>query len=139
MTRKYIDDLGINYENTPQGWCSSDEIEEPWRQERKECWKKEREVYGFDARETWGLDGTFKLWLYERLMMFDEVNCVDTSCHKYTYRGIELTFQDCIDRMLEGLKLDLQSEDLFNKDADTQAKINDVVPIFALCFKSLWW
>ncbi len=131
MARKYIDDLGIDFEDTPQGWLKEDK--------RQEKWKKQREVYGFDERETWNLNNTFKFWLYERLCMFNEINIINTSYHKFEYKGETLSFQDCIDRMLEGLQLELTFPDYSDEREQYEEKINDVVPIFALCFDKLWW
>jgi hypothetical protein len=131
MSRKYIDDLGIKLENTPQGWCPNDFREENWTQERK--------VYGFDSRETWSLDYSFKLWLYERLSMYNEINCIDTSFHKFKYKDETLTQQQCIDRMLDGLRLDLTLSDYCEERKINQAKIDDVVQLFALCFHFLSW
>lgn len=133
IVRKYIDELGIKHENTPQGWCPGDE--------REEGWSKQREIYGFDSRETWSLDYTFKLWLYERLCMYNEINIVDTSYHKFKYKDSEITFQECLDRMIDGLKLDLTLDEFSNerKDRDIQDKIEDVMPIFCLCHSCLWW
>lgn len=129
--RKYINDLNIKYENTPQGWCHGDI--------RGKDWKEERKIYGFDSRETWGLDYTFNLWLYERLSMYNDINIIDTSFHKFTYKDEEITFQNCIDRMLEGLKLDLTLDNFSDERNAVQDKIDDVVQIFALCFNALWW
>jgi hypothetical protein len=129
--RKYIDDLGIKYEDTPQGWCPDDP--------REEKWEEEKEIYGFDSRETWSLDYSFRLWLYERLCMYNEINIVDTSFHKFEYKGETLTLQNCIDRMIEGLKLDLTIEEYDLKKKEVQNKIDDVFPIFALCCPFLWW
>ncbi|KAA9007285.1 hypothetical protein F4V43_02015 [Paenibacillus spiritus] len=131
--RKYIDDLGIKLEDTPQGWCPGDS--------REEGWSKQREIYGFDSRETWSLDYTFKLWLYERLRMYDEVNVIDTGFHKFDYKGKLITFQECIDRMIEGLRLDLTLGDFSEerKIKEIDEKIEDVMPIFCLCHKCLWW
>lgn len=131
MARKYIDDLGIKFEDTPQGWHKGDK--------RQTEWKKQRDIYGFDERETWNLNDTFKFWLYERLCMFNGNNAIDTSYHKFEYKGETLTFQECIDRMLEGLKLDLTLPHYTDKREENEEKINDVVSIFALCFDKLWW
>lgn len=130
MLGKYLRDLGLKENNVPQGYCPGDK--------REEKWQKEREEYGFDSRETWSLDYTFKIWLYERLSMYNEVNIVDTSYHKYEFEGKEITFQKCIDRMLEGLKIDLTVEE-YEQTEEQKKKTTDVVKIFALCFNSLWW
>ena len=131
--RRYIDKLGIKLEDTPQGWNAEDN--------RQEEWERDRKVYGFDERETWSLDYTFKIWLYERLSMYNEVNIIDTTYRKYSFKDKEITFQDCIDRILEGLKLDLTLDDYDSKreDKETQDKIDDVLPLFTLCFHNLSW
>ena len=131
MARKYIDDLGIKFEDTPQGFNPCDE--------RQEMWVKDREEFGFDERETWSLDFMFYMWLYERLKMFDEVNCFDTKAHTFEYKGEKLTLQDCIDRMIEGCKLAITEDYYWSQDKELLEKINDVVKIFALCIGALWW
>jgi hypothetical protein len=131
MRRKYIDELGIKFEDTPPGLNSDDN--------RQETWKNQREKYGFDERETWSLDYSFKLWLYERLCMFNDVNIIDTTYNTFEYEGKTLTFQECIDRMLEGLKLDLTLPENSSDRKQHEKEINDVLPIFALCFNKLWW
>lgn len=134
MISKYLKNLGLKKEDLPQGWGTDSD------DKRQKKWKKEREEYGFDNRETWSLDYTFKLWLYERLSMYNEVapNVIDTSFHKYEFRGEQITFQDCIDKMLEGLKIDLTVED-YNQTEEQKQKAADVIQIFSLCFYSLWW
>lgn len=131
MARRYLENLGIKFEDTPQGLNSTDN--------RQETWKKQRELYGFDERETWSMDYSFKLWLYERLRMFDEVNNIDTSHHTFEYDGKKVTFQQCIDRMIEGLKLDLTVLEDSLERKENEKIINDVLPIFTMCFNYLWW
>ena len=130
MLGKYLKDLGIKEDKTPQGWNKDDS--------RQERWIKEREIYGFDEKETWSMDFTFKLWLYERLSMYNEVNCVDTSFHKYEFKGETITFQECIDRMLDGLKIELTTDE-YRRTDEQKEKVEDIVNIFALCLPSLWW
>lgn len=132
MKRKYIDELGITYEKTPQGWNTG--INDP----RMDTWMKQRDTYGFDERETWGLTYAFELWLYERLLMYKEVNCIDTEFHKITYKGETITFGQALDRMIDGLRLSLQGEsyDLTNEEHD---KVEDVRHLFVLCYPHLWW
>ena len=130
MLGKYLKDLCIKEDNTPQGWNKDDS--------RQERWIKEREIYGFDEKETWSMDFTFKLWLYERLSMYNEVNGIDTSFHKYEFKGETITFQECIDRMLDGLKIEL-TVDEYRRTEEQKEKVEDIVNIFALCLPSLWW
>lgn len=130
MSRKYLNDIGVNLEDTPQGWLPNDP--------RQEKWAKEREIYGFDERETWDLTYSFYLWLYERLSMYNEVNCINTSFHKFEFKGEVLTQQQCIDRMLEGLKIAL-TIDYYDQTEEQKKKVDDIVKLFALCFHTLWW
>lgn len=130
MLGKYLKDLGIKETDTPQGWNPDDS--------RQEKWKQEREIYGFDSRETWSLDYTFRLWLYERLSMYNEINCIDTSFHKFEFKGQTITFQDCINRMLEGLKIELTIDE-YERTEEQKEKTDEVIAIFALCYWCLWW
>lgn len=127
---KYLKDLGLRKEDIPSGWGG--------RFFRRIKWFKQRLKYGFDDRETYSLNSTFNLWLYQRLMMYNEINIVDTTFHKYTFEGKEITFQECIDKMLEGLKIALVINE-FEYTPEEAKKVEDVVKIFALCFPSLWW
>lgn len=132
--RKYIDDLGIKFKDTPQGWIGK-------KDKRNNKWKKERKKYGFDVRETWSLNYTIKLFLYERLCMYNDVNIVDTDYHKFDINGEQLTFQQCIDLMIEGLELDLTLDefDEKRKDKEVENKINNYMHILAECLDCLWW
>ena len=132
MKRKYIDELCIKYEDTPQGWNTD------INDKRLPFWEKQREEYGFDERETWALDYSFILWFYERLRMYDEINIIDTTFHKFEYKGETLTLQDCINKMIEGCKIYLTT-DAWNRTDEDWEKINDVFNIFALCWYTLWW
>lgn len=135
MSRYYIDKLGIKYEDTPQGWNKGDSREEFWAEERSE--------YGFDERETWSLYYTVNLMLYERLCRYKDIaiNCINLEYHKFTYKGVELTQLECLNRMIEGLKLDLTLDDYDEKRKDPKIKelIDDVYPIYGLCKNALWW
>ena len=136
MKRKYLEDLGIEIGNTPYCWRSDND------DKRQVMWKKEREKYGFDSRETWSLDYTFYLWLYERLMMFNELNVVDTEFHKFEYNGEALSMQDCIDKILNGLKYALTHEKDFYPNipvGEYDEKTKDILPLFSLIFNHLWW
>lgn len=130
--RKYIDELGISYFDTPQGWCENN------NDIRLAKWQQQREELGFDERETWDLAYSFCLWLYERLRLFNEINIIDTTFHEFEYKGETLTLQDCIDRMLEGLKIELTT-DYHERTKEEWEKAEDAVKLFALCYRYLWW
>lgn len=134
-SRYYIDELGIKFKDTPQGWCQNDS--------RQDCWDKEKDIYGFDQKETWCLYHTMDLLLYERLCMFKKYasETIDLSFHKFKYKEEELTQGECIDRIIEGLKLELTLDEFDEKRKDENIKelIADVYPLYSLCKYSLWW
>lgn len=130
--RKYIDELGIT--DIPQNWLPTDS--------RQEAWAKQRKKYGFDERETWNLDYTLKLLLYERLCAYDDFAPVNKEYHKINYNNEkEITLRECLDRMIEGLKIDLTMDryDPKRKEEEIENKINDVFYILYLCKDILWW
>ena len=136
--RKYIQDLGIDFKDTPQGFSLNEKKAKEYAEQRK--------VYGFDARNTYSLDLTIKLYLYENLCMYNEVNKIDTSYHKYQFKGEEITLQDCIDRMLESLKLDITTPlicEARNGDSEeaikAQEKMNEWLELIPICLRDLWW
>ena len=104
--------------------------------------------YGFDERDTWSLDYTFYCWLYERLRMFLEVSIIDLDAVTFLYKGETLTLQQCIDKMLEGLKIAITDNPRFRiieTDADAQKlskdeeKVEEIAEIWALVLQSMWW
>lgn len=62
-------------------------------------WKEQESTYGFNDSETWNLDSTMLSLLYERLMMFKDVNNVDLKFHSVSYQGQELNLEQVLDRM----------------------------------------
>lgn len=135
MNRYYIDKLGIKHEDTPQGWNENDP--------RQKDWEEERQVVGFDERDTWSLNYTMDLLLYERLCMYREIakECLDLSFHKFNYKNKSLTQGECLDKMIDGLKLQLTLGDFDErrKDPVIRRKIDCVYEIYTLCRHSLWW
>jgi len=127
MGRYYIDRIRERTRvSLPEDWGK-------FNDKREIQWTEEREKYGFDSRETWSLNYTFYVWLYERLSMYNEVNVVDTSFHKFEFDGETLTFQEAIDKILVICNNVIVGEDI---DVDK----NGVVPrLFAEIFGCLWW
>lgn len=67
--------------------------------------------------------------------------CITRWIYKFEYKGETLTQEECIDRMIEGLKLELTLSE-YDKKRDcekVQKSINDVYKIYALCRYYLWW
>lgn len=129
MAHKYISEI-INIENTPYGWCGGEDY-------RNLKWREQRRIYGFDERETWSLDTTFMYWLYERLMMFKEVNCINLDFHKFNVNGKEMTQRECIDKMIENCKIYIQNI-CINDELVYNLK-NENLEILKECIHSMWW
>lgn len=127
MAHKYIREI-IDLKNTPYGWSENTG--------RDLNWVEQRRIYGFDERETWALDSSFFYWLYERLRMYDEINCIDTSFHKFQIEDKELTQQECIDEMLS-----LCKEIITQRISDEERvnKQDKVMKIWSTCYYSMWW
>ena len=129
MAHKYISEI-MNIENTPYGWCGEEDY-------RNLKWREQRRIYGFDERETWSLDTTFMYWLYERLMMFKEVNCINLDFHKFNINGKEMTQRECIDKMIENCKIYIQN--IYIDDELAYNLKNENLEILKECIHSMWW
>ena len=126
---KYLDDLGLKIEDYGTNFCDDEDS-------RNEKWKKEREEYGFDERETWNLDRMFIEWIYTRIKLYQEVNCVDTSFYKFTYNGEELTQEQMMNRIL-CLAQDILLKNIDdNKISETMKEICDIWKEILPC---MWW
>lgn len=125
---KYLKDINLKYGETPQTMLKGDSRSLQWEQERK--------IYGFDNRETWSLDYTLALFMYQRLLMYKELNCIDTDFHKYEYENKTITYTECLDRMIEGFKIKI----LINLPNEEQyKKICDAYKLIGVCHNELWW
>ncbi|MBY6842894.1 hypothetical protein [Clostridium botulinum] len=126
MAHKYVKEI-VDLKNTPYGWSENTGRDSKWLEERR--------IYGFDERETWSLDTTFFYWLYERLMMFKKVNCINLDFHKFKIKGVELTQRECIDKMICNCKkiATYQGVD------DLSAMKNETLDIWKECIFSMWW
>lgn len=112
---KYLDDLGLKIE---------------------EYGTKEREEYGFDVRETWNLDNTFVEWIYTRVLMYKERNCVDTSFHKVSYKDSSITQEEAMDMILSLSKqilLDMDNDELRLKN------FREICDLWKEILPLMWW
>ena len=137
MARKYLEEIGIKAEDTPWGYGYEDD-------EREERWQKEREEIGFDERETWSLDHTMNLLLYERLHRYKELaeKIINLDFHTFKYNDEELTERQCIERILEGLELELTLDEYDKRrqeDEYIKEKIGSIWKIYDLVKYALWW
>lgn len=133
MGHKYLKDIGVCIENTPYGFGGD-------KDPRNKDWEQEKEIYGFDNRETWCMDVAFYCWLYERLMMFNEVNIINTNFHTIDINDRKLTLQQCIDEMIEGCKVFLTTDDYYYSATDEERKkVDNVLVIWKECISYMWW
>lgn len=129
MARKYINDLGLD-----------EDFMDLKNDSRWERWNEQIEEYGFPDYETWCLDFYFYIWLYERLKMFLEVNCVDLTYHKFTYKDKEYTQEELINKMIYGCELALLEERKNKKLTDEENEaVVDVPWIWATVMPAMWW
>lgn len=128
MSHKYIEEI-MSIEDTPYGWAENTG--------RDEMWKEQRDKYGFDERETWSLDSAFIYWLYERLRMYDEVNCINTDFHTFDINGKTLTQQECIDTMINKCKEYITNR-LITDESAYNLK-NEILDIWRECIHHMWW
>lgn len=131
---KYLDKIGIPRDH--QGTR--------FTKDRKK-FRKQRKKFGFDQREIYNLDHTFAEWLYCRLKMYNELNCVDTSYHKIEWEGKTITMQDAIDILLKASRHYLKgfaenSGGLNTDELDKRfQKLCDLMPLWGKLLPYLWW
>lgn len=113
-------DFNEIYPTFPEGDC------------REDKWKEFREKYGFDIRDTWNLNTVLMIFIFERVSAYNEFNCVDTTFHKREYDGVEITFQDALDRIIAGSRL-------YNMKDIEDKLVKDVLPLFNLFLDCFWW
>jgi hypothetical protein len=131
MARKYLNEIGLP-DYLIAGWLSEDE--------RWPKWNAEINEYGFASFETWSLDFQFYGWLYERLKMYLEVNCVDLTFHKFEYDGEEYTQEELINKMIYGCELVFTQEVSHKKLTEEEEKaVEDVRWIWATVMPAMWW
>ena len=131
MARKYLNDIGID--DNPM-------ILDP-EDSRWEQWNEEIAEYGFSSYETWALDLFFYAWLYERLKMYLEVNCVDLTYHKFEFEGNVYTQAELIDKMIYGCEVALHEErnGKWSLTEEEEKAVEDVRWIWATVMPAMWW
>ncbi|MBO5969836.1 MAG: hypothetical protein J6S14_15190 [Clostridia bacterium] len=130
MKRKYLDKAGATYR--------PDKIRPKHLRTRIRHWIQRR-TYGFDDRETWDMDKTFYLWLYEHLMMFNDVTITDLEKSKlYTYREEEYTVAALIDILLASLQIAITKDYDLCTPAERE-HIDDIPKIWAIIIREMWW
>ena len=105
--------------------------------------------YELNTKETFSLDMTILAYLYEHLVMYKEAasEIVNLSYHKFTINDEILTEEQCINRMLDDIRVILSIddsdyisvEDFEKKDKIMTEKKNDLFDVLKECFWTLWW
>ena len=105
--------------------------------------------YELNTKETFSLDMTILAYLYEHLVMYKEVagEIVNLSYHKFNINDEILTEEQCINRMLDDIRVILSIddsdyisvEDFEKKDKIMTEKKNDLFDVLKECFWTLWW
>jgi hypothetical protein len=127
---KYLTNAKVKESEMPWNWRPDDK--------RQEKWKKEREEYGFDERETWSLDYTFRLWFYERLKMYNDINKIDTNYHNFEYKKETYTLQQCIDFILSTFE-ETFKDDMWDFKKEIKDKVFKAYALISLIMPWLWW
>ena len=130
MISSYLSNIGIKEKDLPWYWHPSDP--------REKHWLEMINKHGFDERDTWDLNYTLALLIYPRLKMYDEVNRIDTSFHKFEFEDKEYTEQECINKILEGFEIFLTKNEFKLTDEDYK-KIKDSMTLLGIIWWALWW
>lgn len=105
--------------------------------------------YELNTKETFSLDMTILAYLYEHLVMYKEVagEIVNLNYHEFNINDEILTEEQCINRMLDDIRVILSIddsdyisvEDFEKKDKIMTEKKNDLFDVLKECFWTLWW
>lgn len=130
---KYLDELNIPQKKYGTNFVSNHD-------KRNAVWKVERKEYGFDNRETWNLNHTFVEWLYSHLIMYNEVNIIDTTYYKFTWEGKEITQQEAIDLLINAAKDYLLADNDDLKESDEKfLQFCNLMPLWGMILPYMWW
>lgn len=130
MKHTYLDKAGATYR--------PDKITPKHLRTRFRHWNQRRK-YGFDDRETWDMDKTFYNWLYEHLMMFNDVTIADLEkSNQYKYRESSYTTAQLVDILLTYLRTAITKDYDLCTPAERE-QIDDIPKIWAIIIREMWW
>ena len=132
--RLYLDKIGLKRKDRPEGWIR------PLKRTVK-CLAT-KFLYNVDPRETYDLDATWRMWLYEHLIMFkkeaDQV--IDMTEKKWEYDGKMYSQIELIEMMIERLEFALSpSKDYNDFDEEQYKYVSETEKIWALICPAMWW
>lgn len=125
--RKYLKQLGVKYFPNDYLVTPKDRVK----------LILQRFIYGFDIRDIWHLHSSIDMLLYERLMMFKEVH-EDLDYETFIYKGQELTLRECIDRILEGLRVSIEIEKFEIAICNNNNCIEEAYELYIIIRQHLW-
>lgn len=84
------------------------------------------------------MDYSGMLWLYERLKMYLDVNCINLEFHKFYFKGKEYTQQQMINMMIERLEFSFR-EEYDDMDQEQYTYVHEVWEIWSIVSGAMWW
>lgn len=133
MISKHLTDIGLT---------EDDIFYDTEGDKRQPQWKEQQKIYGFDERSTWNFSYTFATLVYPRLKMYDEINIIDTSFHKFEHNDEVLTMQECIDKILKGFEKYLTMDECDvsqEKEDNVLIEYRDCCVLLGKIILHLWW
>ena len=89
---------------------------------------------GFVDAETFNLDMSFSMYIYSYLCYFRD-NCLDGHPSSMTFEQ----WKSIIDKMIEGFKLQITTDNTWSISKNKQKKINYGMRLFIKYYNHLWW
>ena len=135
VERAFLKEIGIKSTDFYQNWGRIDD--------RQAEWQKDQKKYGFDERATWCLDDEIKRFIYERIVFFQRYAPKEPEefASKLVFKKKEYTFEEYLDEIIDGLRLDLTLDEfsLVREEKATKAKIGNALPMLLTHIECLWW
>ena len=139
---KYLSEIGVPITDIPL-YFNADKNDP-----RESRWEEQRKTYGFDDRETWALCDLFFMWFYERLMMFNTFNNIDTNNESefvFINDTEKISLQQGIDELIELCKYfilfeyNAYNEDFYKKQEEWHKHYERFILVFQKILPKLWW
>ena len=133
--REFLEEIGMKPEDFSNNWGRLDD--------RQPEWQKDQKKYGFDERATWCLDTEIKQFIYERLVFYQRYapKESDDDCPKFVFKKKKYSFEQYLEKIIEGLKLDLITAGFtpLRKEKEAKAKIENALPMLVKYIDYFWW
>lgn len=108
MTRKYLEDAGVDIDTSAEPLLSE-------KDDRYPQWVEENATYGFASPELWNLDRTMLYHLYERLCMWQDMGL--SGEERVVINGCDATVEVWVNQILSWCKKIFDNDnDLFDSE-----------------------